>query len=226
MVDDGGNVVAIERLDNTFAAGANIAVGKARTAALFKKPTSFFEDVVAKGRTAMVALEDFTPLKGGIPITVDGQIVGAIGVSGAASADRDEQVAAAGAAALASPSPAGAVTFFDKAAVDASFAKGGVLHVADKFMVHTSRRDAAGQVEIHTEDSDIIYVLEGTATFVTGGKIVGAKTVAPGEIRGTDVEGGDVRTLAKGDVIVVPAGTAHWFKSVSGPFEYYTVKSR
>src|SRR5262245_25427956 len=70
VVDDGGNLVALERLDGTFPAGARISTGKARTAALFKRPTRSFEDIVAKGRTAMVALDDFTPLQGGVPIAV------------------------------------------------------------------------------------------------------------------------------------------------------------
>lgn len=99
VVDDGGNLMALERLDGTFAAGANVSIGKARTAVLFKKPTKFFEDVIAKGRTAMVTV-DFTPLQGGIPILVDGQVLGGIGVSGAASAQQDEELALAGAAAL------------------------------------------------------------------------------------------------------------------------------
>ena len=103
VVDDGGNLMALERLDGTFAAGANISVGKARTAALFKKETKAFEDIIAKGRTAMVALPDalFTPLQGGVPLRVDGQIVGGIGVSGAASAQQDEELAIAGAKSLA-----------------------------------------------------------------------------------------------------------------------------
>jgi glc operon protein GlcG len=101
VVDDGGNLVAVERLDNTFAAGANISIGKARTAALFKRPTKVFEDIINKGRTTMVALSDFTPLQGGIPIIIDGQVIGAIGVSGAASAQQDEELAIAGANALA-----------------------------------------------------------------------------------------------------------------------------
>jgi glc operon protein GlcG len=104
VVDEGGNLVAVERLDNTFAAGANISIGKARTAALFKRPTKFFEDVINKGRTAMATLPDFTPLQGGIPIIVDGQVVGAVGVSGAASAQQDEELAIAGANALATAS--------------------------------------------------------------------------------------------------------------------------
>src|SRR5919106_4765837 len=76
VVDEGGNLVAVERLDNTFAAGANISIGKARTAALFKRPTKFFEEVINKGRTAMATLPDFTPLQGGIPLIVDGQVIG------------------------------------------------------------------------------------------------------------------------------------------------------
>jgi len=101
VVDDGGNLMALERLDNTFAAGANISIGKARTAALFKRPTKVFEDIVNKGRTTMVALNDFTPLQGGVPIVIGGEIVGAIGVSGAASAQQDEELAIAGANVLA-----------------------------------------------------------------------------------------------------------------------------
>ena len=104
VVDEGGNLVAVERLDNTFAAGANISIGKARTAVMFKRPTKFFEDVINKGRTAMTTLNDFTPLQGGIPIVVDGQIIGAVGVSGAASAQQDEELAIAGANALATSS--------------------------------------------------------------------------------------------------------------------------
>jgi glc operon protein GlcG len=100
VVDDGGNLIAAERLDNTFAAGANISIGKARTAALFKRPTKAFEEIINKGRTAMTTLPDFTPLQGGMPIMIDGQIVGAIGVSGAASAQQDEDLAIAGANAL------------------------------------------------------------------------------------------------------------------------------
>lgn len=104
VVDEGGNLIAVERLDNTFAAGANISIGKARTAVLFKRPTKFFEDIINKGRTAMTTLNDFTPLQGGIPIIVDGQIIGAVGVSGAASAQQDEELAIAGAKALATSS--------------------------------------------------------------------------------------------------------------------------
>lgn len=101
VVDDGGNLIAFHRVDPTFPGGARVSIGKARTAALFRQPTKNFEEVITqKGRTSMIALEDFTPLQGGVPIVVGGQIVGAIGVSGASSADQDEQFAKVGAAAL------------------------------------------------------------------------------------------------------------------------------
>ncbi len=226
VVDDGGNLLALERLDDTFAAGSQISIGKARTAALFKRETKAFEEIIKNGRTAMVTLPDslFTPLQGGVPILVDGQIVGAVGVSGAASAQQDTELAMSGANAL---SAKAAVSFFDKEKVASAFEKGAVLFDAsNKYMVHASHRDKAGLVEVHEQDADIIYVLDGSAVLVTGGEIVGGKTIAPGEIRGTDVKGGETRTISKGDVIIVPAGTPHWFKEVPGPLNYYVVKAR
>jgi quercetin dioxygenase-like cupin family protein len=121
------------------------------------------------------------------------------------------------------------VTYLDKNTVAAGFAKGAVLFDGDggrNYMVHASRRDAAGQVEVHAKDTDIIYVLDGTTTFVTGGTVVDGKTTAPDEIRGTMITGGDTRTISKGDVIIVPNGTPHWFKEVPAPFVYYVVKVR
>ncbi|MGH7702618.1 MAG: GlcG/HbpS family heme-binding protein, partial [Gemmatimonadales bacterium] len=197
VVDEGGNLMALERLDNTFAAGANISIGKARTAVLFKKPTKVFEDIIKNGRTSMVALNDFTPLQGGVPILVDGQVVGGVGVSGASSAQEDEEVAMAGAAALGTTTTSlGAslpqsVNYFTRDEVAASFAKGAVLLDGNgrSYMVHTSRRATPGQAEIHTRDTDIIYVIDGSATFVTGGTALDPKTVAPDEIRGSAVQG-------------------------------------
>jgi glc operon protein GlcG len=235
-VDAGGNLMAVERIDGTFAAGANVAIGKARTAVLFKKPTRFFEDVINKGRTAMTTLADFTPLQGGVPIVVDSQIVGAVGVSGANSAAQDDTVATVASLALqqtgpgrhASATDRDGVTFFDHRQVAAAFAKGAVLldGTGRNYMVHASRREEAGQAEVHALDTDVIYVLGGGATFVTGGKVVGGKESEPGEVRGAAIEGGDVRRLAKGDVITVPSGTPHWFREISGPLTYYVVKVR
>src|SRR5438093_333248 len=143
IVDEGGNLMALERLDGTFAIGATISIGKARTAVLFKKPTRFFEELINKGRTAMTAVDGFTPLIGGIPILIDGQVIGGIGVSGAASANQDEELALAGASAVAvagrgepghssrgqpgSTPPATGATFIDASRVAAAFAKGQPL---------------------------------------------------------------------------------------------------
>lgn len=228
VVDDGGNLVALERLDGTFTAGANISVGKAKTAVMFKRPTKFFEDIIKNGRTSMVALPDFTPLQGGVPITVDGQIIGGVGVSGAASAQQDEELAMAGAAML-SGEKASSVTFLDSKTVNDAFAKGAVLiggTNGENYMVHASRREKAGLAEVHDLDTDIIYVLDGTATVVTGGSSVDPKTIEAGEHRGTSIEGGETRQLKKGDVLIVPKGTPHWFRQVDGTFLYYVVKVR
>jgi glc operon protein GlcG len=100
VVDEGGHLLYFVRLDGSFPAGANVSIGKARTSATFKKPTKDFEDIINKGRFTMTALPDFTPLQGGVPIVHDGHVVGAIGVSGAKSAQQDEEVAKAGAAAV------------------------------------------------------------------------------------------------------------------------------
>ena len=225
VVDDGGNLMALERVDGTFAAGANISIGKARTAALFQKPTRAFEEIIAKGRTAMVALNDFTPLQGGVPITIDGQIVGAVGVSGAANAQQDEELAMTAAAAVSNGLPS--VTFFDSTQVRAAFDKGAVLfNQGESYMVHASRREKPGMAEIHTKDADIVYVLDGAATLVTGGSAVDAKVTEPDELRGSSITGGEEHELKKGDVIIVPAGVPHWFKEVSNPFLYYVVKAR
>ena len=233
VVDEGGNLMALERLNGTFSAGPKISIGKARTAVQFKKPTKVFEDLINKGRTTMVALEDFTPLQGGIPIVVDGEIVGGIGVSGASTAQQDEEIAIAGAEAAkqfkADPITAvqPVVSYFPKEKVDASFSTGAELYRPDgNYTIITSRRDSRGGVELHEKDSDIIYVLRGSATFITGGTLLDGKKVAENEIRGTQLNGGAPQTLAAGDVIVVPAGTPHWFKEVQAPFLYYTVKVR
>lgn len=118
------------------------------------------------------------------------------------------------------------VTYLPTDKVAAAFAKGMPLVEVENYKVHASRRDAAGQAEVHDKDTDIIYVLAGTATFVTGGSVACGKTVAPEEVRGTSVEGGETRRLSPGDVVIVPNGTPHWFKEVLGPLTYYVVKVR
>jgi len=101
IVDEGGNLLYLERLEGTFPAASTVAIEKARTAATFRKPTRDFENAIAKGRTALVAVSAMTPLQGGVPIVVDGQVVGAVGVSGAMSAQQDDDVATLAATALA-----------------------------------------------------------------------------------------------------------------------------
>jgi glc operon protein GlcG len=233
VVDDGGNLMALERLDGTFAAGAGISIGKARTAAIFKRPTRAFEDIIKNGRTAMVALPDFTPLQGGVPIIVGDEVVGGIGVSGAASAQQDEDLALAGAAAAKTLKPGVAggetsrkVTFIDSQMVAAGFQKGAVLASMGNYMVHASHREMDGVAEIHTLDTDLIYILEGSASFTTGGSVPDAKPTEPNELRGPAIVGGESRRVAKGDVIVVPAGVPHMFTNVQGPLNYYVVKVR
>jgi glc operon protein GlcG len=238
VVDEGGNLMALERLDGSFAMGATISIGKARTAVLFKKPTRFFEELINKGRTAMTAVDGFTPLIGGIPIIVDGQVVGGIGVSGAASANQDEELALAGAAAVAgraeagkrentepgSTPPATTATFIDAQRVTAAFAKGQPLLETGGYKVHASRRVEPGQAEIHTLDTDVIYVVDGSATLVTGGKAIDAKEIAPNEIRGTKIEGGQEHQISKGEVIVIPNGVPHQFTAVTGELHYFVCK--
>jgi glc operon protein GlcG len=119
------------------------------------------------------------------------------------------------------------VSYWDRRVVDAAFAKGAVLFDGAggrNYMVHASRRDSAGKAEVHDRDTDIIYVLEGSATFVTGGRVVDGQATAPGETRGASIDGGDLRALSKGDVVIVPEGTPHWFQQVRGPFKYFVVK--
>jgi len=116
------------------------------------------------------------------------------------------------------------VTYIAGNSVAAAFAKGAPLIETGTYKVHASHREAAGQAEVHERDTDIIYVLDGEATFVTGGAVRDGRKTAAEEVRGAAIEGGETRTLTKGDVIIVPAGTPHWFRDVQGTFLYYVVK--
>jgi len=116
------------------------------------------------------------------------------------------------------------VSHFPKREVDAAFAQGRPLTKGAGYEIHASRRDAPGAGEVHADDTDIIYVLTGRATFVTGGQLVAPREVAPHELRGDRIAGGVARDLAAGDVIVVPRGTPHWFAAIEGPVTYYVVK--
>jgi glc operon protein GlcG len=101
VVDDAGHVLLLHRLDDTQVASVEVGIGKARTAAIFRRPSKDFEDQIRTGRVAALALPGATPLQGGVPILLDGKVIGAIGVSGN-TPQEDEDIAKAGAAAFAS----------------------------------------------------------------------------------------------------------------------------
>jgi uncharacterized protein GlcG (DUF336 family)/mannose-6-phosphate isomerase-like protein (cupin superfamily) len=226
VVDASGTLIYLERLDGTFLNASEIPVGKARTAVLFGKPTRVFEDLVNKGRYAMLdvpAVAPFTPLQGGVPIIVGGKVVGAIGVSGAASAAQDDEIASAGAATFAASHQA-KVSFVPRDAVDAGFRKDANLVSEAGFRVNASRRDGPGEAEVHLGDTDIFYVLQGHATVVTGGQVVQPRNLSATEVRGAELSGGEERRIGKGDVLTIPRGVPHWFKQVDAPFTYYVVK--
>ena len=120
-----------------------------------------------------------------------------------------------------------AVTHIDSEKVAAALAggRGGSLVATKDFTVSGSFRKVPGQVEVHARETDIFYVTDGEATLVVGGTVVGGKTTGPGQIRGTDIQGGQTQRLKKGDVVTIPAGTAHWFKELNTPtISYLTVK--
>ncbi|MGA3342083.1 MAG: heme-binding protein [Methylocella sp.] len=95
VLDDGGNLLFLQRLDEAPLGSIVVAQEKARTALLFKRPTKVFEEIIASGRTAMLTLPGATPIEGGLPLLNNGQIIGAIGVSGVQS-PQDAQIAGAG----------------------------------------------------------------------------------------------------------------------------------
>jgi quercetin dioxygenase-like cupin family protein len=103
-------------------------------------------------------------------------------------------------------------------------AKGGMLATAPTYSVMVLHRDKAGMAEVHEKETDTFYVLDGAATIVTGGTMVGGSATAPGQQRGSSIEGGTAHQLSKGDVIVIPAGVPHWFEEVPNSIDYYVVK--
>lgn len=99
VVDDTGNVIQLTRMDTAQVASVNVGIGKAKTAAIYRRPSRDFEEQIRNGRVAALALADATPLQGGVPILVDGKVVGAVGVSGD-TPQADEDIAVAGARAV------------------------------------------------------------------------------------------------------------------------------
>jgi glc operon protein GlcG len=225
VVDAGGELIHLWRPDGAQVASVQVATDKARTAALFRRPSKDFEDQAASGRPSALHLAGGVPLQGGFPVVVDGVVAGAVGVSGASSADEDSDLARIGVAALLAakeePPP---VTHVSAAALAERFAAGGVFVDAGAYQLDAGRRTAPGQVEWHERVTDVMHVVSGTATVVTGGDWVEPRQVAPGEIRAARVDGGTKHRLAEGDVFVIPAGVPHWFTEVSDPFHYLVTK--
>jgi mannose-6-phosphate isomerase-like protein (cupin superfamily) len=118
------------------------------------------------------------------------------------------------------------VTYLAADAVKAAFARGMPLVEVGDYKIHASRREGPGMAEVHTRDTDIAYVLQGSATLVTGGTAVEVGPVGPEELRGSAIRGGETRELKPGDLVIIPNGVPHWFKNVSVPFLYYVVKVR
>jgi uncharacterized protein GlcG (DUF336 family) len=215
VVDAGGELVYLWRPDAAQVASVGVATDKARTAALFRRPSKDFEDQAAGGRPSALHLAGAVPLQGGMPIVVDGHVIGAVGVSGASSADEDQELAVAGqraaeaavsgsAVAGSEPGRAGdAAVFFPRQAVQEKFATGGLLVDTGRYKVDAGRRTAPGEVELHDDVVDIMHVVEGTARVVAGE---------------------DTHELAEGDVLVIPNGVPHQFVDVSEPFLYFVAK--
>ncbi len=102
--------------------------------------------------------------------------------------------------------------------------KGGTLVRAPNLTVMVVTRTSAGEVEVHDKETDTFHVLDGSATFVTGGTMIGGRVTEPNQQRGKNMSGGETHHLAKGDVVVIPAGIPHWFKEVPQSITYYVVK--
>jgi uncharacterized protein GlcG (DUF336 family) len=212
VVDAGGELVYLWRPDAAQVASVGVATDKARTAAIYRRPSKDFEEQVSGGRPSALHLARAVPLQGGMPILADGEVVGAVGVSGASSADEDQELAAIGADAL-TASGNGHAAFFSSAELAGRFAEGGLLLDAGSYKLDAGRREGPGAPELHEREVDVMRVVEGRATIVTGG-----------EIRGERIEGGEARKLEAGDVVAIPSGVPHQFVEASDPFLYFVVK--
>ena len=119
---------------------------------------------------------------------------------------------------------ANTVTYVSHDKVAAAFVKGGGLAKGSDYSVGAMVRTASGAAELHDKQTDVYYVADGEATFVTGGKLIGDKVVSPGQHQGTAIEGGETRQISKGDVLAIPAGVPHWFKAVPHSVHYLLIK--
>jgi len=117
------------------------------------------------------------------------------------------------------------VTYVPNSKVTEVMTKGGEI-VNDKGLIILANRRGAAEAEVHDKTNHIFIIVEGEATFVTGGTLVGARTTAPGQIRATSIDGGQSHQLRKGDVITIPAKTPHWWKDVpTKTIAYYAINT-
>ena len=226
VVDAGGELIYLWRPDDAQVASVGVATDKARTAAIYRRPSKDFEEQAASGRPSALHLARAVPLQGGMPILHDGEVIGAVGVSGASSADEDQELADAR---RARRSPrAGAPT-------DASFFgdRGGPGEVRDGRAAARRRRlqarrrpaHAPGEVEYHAHTVDVMHIVEGRRDRRSpAARWSACAAVGDGELRAESVNGGHAHDLSPGDVLAVPAGVPHQFTRVSDPFLYFVVK--
>ena len=230
VVDAGGELVYLWRPDAAQVASVGVATDKARTAAIYRRPSKDFEEQASGGRPSALHLARAVPLQGGMPIVYDGQVIGAVGVSGASSADEDQELSAlaveAVAKALGVPANGNGArpAFFPRATVREKLRTGGILLDAASYKLDAARREKPGEVEYHDRVADVVQVVEGKATVVTGGEMREVREVGPGELRARAVDGGTAHELREGDVLAIPSGVPHQFVDVSDPFLYFVVK--
>jgi uncharacterized protein GlcG (DUF336 family)/mannose-6-phosphate isomerase-like protein (cupin superfamily) len=226
VVDADGHLLYLWRPDAAQVASVGVATDKARTAAIYRRPSKDFEEQASGGRASALHLARAVPLQGGIPIIVDGHVVGAIGVSGASSADEDQELAVTGADAAAgfTNGNGNAAVFFSSGAVRRMFEEGGLLLDAQRYKIDAGRRASAGEAEYHEHVVDVMRVVAGSATVVAGGELVDGREVGPGELRAPRIDGGTAHELSEGDVLAIPNGVPHQFVAASDPFLYFVVK--
>jgi uncharacterized protein GlcG (DUF336 family)/mannose-6-phosphate isomerase-like protein (cupin superfamily) len=225
-VDAGGALIYLHRPDDAQVASVEVTTDKARTAAIYRRESKDFEDQASGGRPSALHLARAVPLQGGVPIEYDGEVIGAVGVSGASSAGEDRELALIGARAI-SPSTGGSMNgaaHFDRDAVAEKFKEGGLLLDTRGYKLDAGRRTGPGEVEYHAAVVDVMHVVQGRATVLTGGEMVEPREVAPGELRADSLEGGTPHELSEGDVLAIPNGVPHQFTEVSDPFLYFVVK--
>jgi uncharacterized protein GlcG (DUF336 family)/uncharacterized cupin superfamily protein len=208
VVDADGQLVYLHRPDAAQVASVGVATDKARTSAIYRRPSRDFEEQASGGRPSALHLHGAVPLQGGIPLVVDGIVVGALGVSGASSAAEDQQLAILGAGAFdAAVTAVPHATRIDAPEMEEAFAIGRLVVDTDGYQIDAARRTGPGTTEVHGAVTDVMYVLAGQATVVTG-----------------DGASSTTSELAPGDLFVIPPTVPHTFTAVSDPFRYLVVK--